>query len=57
MLPDCAPGAVTLASAFVPQTATGSIKNLVDEWLGAAAALPPEGRRRLPECARNAMAR
>lgn len=41
MLPECAPGVLTLASAFIPQTTTGSLQNLVDEWLNEAAAVPP----------------
>jgi hypothetical protein len=41
VLPECAPGVLTLASAFIPQTTTGSLQNLVDEWLNEAAAVPP----------------
>ena len=37
VLPECAPGVLTLASAFIPQTTTGSLQNLVDEWLNEAA--------------------
>lgn len=39
---ECVAGIVMLASAFVPQSATDSLKYVVDEWLGAAAALPPD---------------